>query len=198
MSYDKEKLSRFEKTVLAQAEEKIQKIRSEIKEYEKSELEKTKQQEYDRIFTYMQTQVHNLEWKYKRIVTKKSLEAQREILVCRNELIEKVFEQTKEKLLRFAESAEYKIYLIKRLGKAAETFSCKDAEISVRAQDMQFEEDILRATGAAIVSVDKSNKLGGFKIINNKDGLLLDETLDSDLIEQRQYFYQTCGMTVAD
>lgn len=198
MSYDKEKLSRFEKTVLAQAEEKVQKIRSEIKEYEKSELEKTKQQEYDRIFTYMQTQVHNLEWKYKRIVTKKSLEAQREILVCRNKLIEKVFEQTREKLLRFTESAEYKIYLIKCLEKAAKTFLCKDAEVSVRAQDMEFEEDILKATDAASVSVDKSNKLGGFKIINNKNGLLLDETLDSDLIEQRQYFYQICGMTVTD
>lgn len=198
MSYDKEKLSRFQNTVLSEADEKIQKMKEEAQEYEKSELEKTRQQEYDRIFTYMQAQVRNLEWKYRRIVTKKSLEVKREVLICRNELTEKVFAQTKEKLLQFANSAEYKDYLLNRLKTAVKDFPCNGASIAVRAEDFAFEKDLLETSGVASVVVDKSNQLGGFCIINQQSGLLLDETLASDLIEQRQYFYQISGMTVAD
>ena len=199
MSYDKEKLSRFQKTVLSEAEEKIQNIQEEAEEYKKSELEKTRQLEYDRIFTYMQTQVHNLEWKYRQVVTKKSLEAKREVLIYRNELTEKVFTQTREKLQHFAASAEYRVYLIKRLEKAVKKFPCEGAVIAVREEDLSFEKDLLKAAPSAdSVVLDKSNRLGGFRLINQASGLLLDETLASDLIEQRQYFYQMSGMTVAD
>ncbi len=197
MAYDKEKLSRFQDTVLAEADEKIAKLNEEATEYEKSELEKTRQQEYDKMFTYMQSKVRNIQWKYRREVTRKNLESKRKTLEFRGELVVKVFDACEQKLLAYASSEEYRKYLIEHAKKASQGFDCKGAVVLVRKEDIGLEKELLAATGAKSVAVDKANRLGGFQIENRNTGLLLDETLNGYLADQRQYFYETSGLTVA-
>lgn len=198
MSYDKEKLSRFENTVLSETQEKIDSIIKEAEEYKQSELEKAKQQEYDKIFNYMQSQVRNIQWKYKQVITKASLDAKRKTLIFRNELSQKVFEETEKALKDFADSAKYKDYIIQKFQNAIKDFECDGAVLLLRKEDMPLAEELKKIAGIQNVEADKTNLLGGFKIENRKTSLLLDESFASILADQKQYFYQNSGLTLAE
>lgn len=198
MAYDKQKLSRFQDTVFSEADEKIDAMKTEADEYEKTELDKAKQLEYDKIFTYMQEKVHDLQWENRREVTKKNLEAKRKTLEFRNSLVNNVFEECENKLKEFVLSDKYEDYLIKKIKDATEKFNCNDSVVSVSKQDMKFEKQILSIEKIKSVVEDRSNLLGGFKLINNETGLLLDETIASQLEKQRTYFYKNSGLTVAE
>lgn len=198
MSYDKEKLSRFENTVLSETQEKIDSIIKEAEEYKQSELEKAKQQEYDKMFNYMQSQVRNIQWKYKQVVTKASLDAKRKTLVFRNELSQKVFEETEKSLKDFADSAKYKDYIVQKFQSAIKNFECDGAILLLRKEDMPLAEELKKIAGIQNVETDKTNLLGGFKIENRKTSLLLDESFASILADQKQYFYQNSGLTLAE
>ncbi len=197
MAYDKEKLSRFENTILSETQDKIDQMQKEIDAYRKTELENAKQMEYDRMFSAMQAQVHTLQWKYRQLVTKASLEDKRKTLAVRNELAQKVFDKAEESLLAFADGAPYKSYLLDEMKKAAERFDFQGAVIYLRNQDMSFAEEIKNLFPIKDIQPDKTNTLGGFRVMNERLGLLLDETFQSKLKDQHEYFYQHCGLTVA-
>lgn len=198
MSYDQDKLQRFQKTVLSEAEGKIAEMEKEVKEYEKTELEKARQAEYDKMFAYMQSKVHDIQWKYRQNVTKASLEAKRSLLKYRSDLAGKVFKQVENKLKAFADSKDYEAFLIKSLKESSKKFPCTGAVIQVRPADLKLAEAVKGAFSCPVaVQEDRHNHLGGYKIINEKRGLLLDETFASNLADQHAYFYKICGMTVA-
>ena len=92
MAYDNEKLQRFEQSVLMEAEKKIQEIQAETEKMKENELENTRQKEYDKMFSVMQEQVHQLQLKYRQEVTKVELDGKRELLEFRNQLTEKICE----------------------------------------------------------------------------------------------------------
>lgn len=198
MSYDQDKLQRFQKTVLSEAEGKIAQMEQEIQEYEKTELEKARQAEYDKMFAYMQSKVHDIQWKYRQSVTKASLEAKRRLLQYRTGLSDKVFAQVEQKLKAFAASDQYEAFLIDKLKKAEKEFPCQNAVIRLCPDDMKHASAIQAAlSGPVTVEPDRRNHLGGFQIVNEQKGLLLDETFASNLTDQHAAFYKICGMTVA-
>lgn len=198
MSYDQDKLQRFQKTVLSEAEGKIAQMEQEIQEYEKTELEKARQAEYDKMFAYMQSKVHDIQWKYRQNVTKASLEAKRRLLQYRTGLADKVFAQVEQKLKAFAASDQYEAFLIDKLKKAEREFPCQNAVIKLCPDDMKHADAIQAAlSGPVTVEPDRRNHLGGFQIVNEQKGLLLDETFASSLTDQHAAFYKICGMTVA-
>ena len=77
MVYDKEKLSTFSNAVKRETDSKIEQLKREVEEYEKAELEKVREDQYNRMFTYMikykssnqniVNQLQNLNWKVKGI-----------------------------------------------------------------------------------------------------------------------------------
>ncbi|EEG29120.1 putative ATP synthase, subunit E [[Clostridium] methylpentosum DSM 5476] len=198
MSYDQDKLQRFQKTVLSEAEGKIAQMEQEIQEYEKTELEKARQAEYDKMFAYMQSKVHDIQWKYRQSVTKASLEAKRRLLQYRTGLADKVFAQVEQKLKAFTASDQYEAFLIDKLKKAEKEFPCQNAVIRLCPDDMKHAGAIQAALSVPVtVEPDRRNHLGGFQIVNEQKGLLLDDTFASNLTDQHATFYKICGMTVA-
>lgn len=198
MAYDKEKMSRFENTILSEAKEKVEKLKKETEEYKQTELERAKQMEYDRIFGVMQSKVRALQWKYRQIVTKASLDARHKTLVVRNELAQKVFEEAEKALIDFSSGSSYKEYLLEQIKKASENFDCSGAILYLRSEDMKFEKEIQKLISTAEIQPDKLNLLGGFRIVNEKLGLLLDETFKNKLNDQHEYFYRHCGLAITD
>ena len=83
MSYDKQKLLRFQESVLKDVDEKIAHMNRNISKYEQRELENAKQQQLEIIFTYMQDRVQSLKSEYAHRVTQKSLELKKQVLCFR-------------------------------------------------------------------------------------------------------------------
>lgn len=196
MAYDQKKLERFQKTIMDEADEQIDKIEKETSEYEKTELDKARQLEYDKIFATMQQRVRDIQWKYKRELTHKHLESIRRCLNLRNNLVEQLFGECEQKLKEFSSSDEYVEFLVKKANEAASGFDCDSAEFLLREQDIKYFEDLSKITGIKKYSADKTNSLGGFKIVNKKAGLLLDLTIEDKLKAERRRFYETSKFSV--
>ena len=142
MAYDNEKLQRFEQSVLMEAEKKIQEIQAETEKMKENELENTRQKEYDKMFSVMQEQVHQLQLKYRQEVTKVELDGKRELLEFRNQLTEKIFQEAEEKLQKFTDTKEYQSFLLTSIQTVAESFTGQPMIISIQEKDLPLTEKI--------------------------------------------------------
>lgn len=196
MSYDKQKLLRFQEAILEDADEKIARMNQNVSKYEQRELNNTKQQKLEEIFTYMQNRVRHLKSKFNYKLTKKSLEFKKEILSFRNELIEKVMKQSENEILNFVHSDEYKNYLLNKVKQVFDEFNFNNAKIKIRREDIKFKEDILNCGNISEVLIDDHNKLGGFIAFDPKSNVMIDKTISTILDNQRQHFLKTSGLII--
>ncbi len=196
MSYDKQKLLRFQEAILEDADEKIARMNQNVSKYEQRELNNTKQQKLEEIFTYMQNRVRHLKSEFNYKLTKKSLEFKKEILSFRNELIEKVMKQSENEILNFVHSDEYKNYLLNKVKQVFDEFNFNNAKIKIRREDLKFKEDILNCGNISEVLIDDHNKLGGFIAFDPKSNVMIDKTISTILDNQRQHFLKTSGLII--
>lgn len=196
MSYDKQKLLRFQEAILEDADEKVAHMNQNISKYEQRELNNAKQQKLEEIFIYMQNRVRHLKSEFNYKLTKKSLELKKEILSFRNELIEKVMQQSENEILHFVNSDEYKDYLLHKVKQVFDEFNFSNVKISVRHEDLKFKEDILNFKNVSEVLVDDHNKLGGFIAVDTQSNIMVDKTISTILNSQRQHFLKTSGLII--
>lgn len=196
MSYDKQKLLRFQEAIIEDADEKIARMNQNVSKYEQRELNNAKQQQLEEIFNYMQNRVRHLKSEFNYKLTKKNLEFKNEILSFRNELIEKVMHQAKNEILNFVNSDEYKDYLLRRVEQVFDDFKFNHAKIKVRHEDLKFKEDLLKFENISEVLVDSHNKLGGFIIFDTESNIMIDKTISAILNNQRQHFLKTSGLII--
>lgn len=67
----------------------------------------------------------------------------------------------------------------------------------LRKDDMVYQEDLKKAYGLDIdVQTADSIELGGFMIENPETHVVVDETLDFALENQKDWFYKTSGLMI--
>lgn len=197
MAYNRDKLTAFENAVLEDTDSKIAELEREVRDYEQAELDKAKEDEYNKMFTYMQDQVQVIKAKYRQAITKFELESKRNLLVFRNELTDRVFEAAKERLAAFRKTKDYEAFLTKKIKQAFAEFPCDSAVVLVNKDDLAYAAKIKAAVpGIAELEADHQNHLGGFKLVNREKGLLADETFAAALEQQKQAYYTSCGLSV--
>ncbi len=197
MSFNKDKLRAFENAILQETDEKISQLEEEVKEYEKREIEKAKNDDYNRMFNYMQEKVQEIKHKYRQDITRYELQTKRSIFMYRNSLAQKIFDEVSEKLVEFSNSDKYFDFIVDKLNESLKVFPCETGKILVSKKDLQLLEKIKEKVPAITdVLVDKKNHLGGFTLINEEAGLLIDQTFKTLIEDEKQKFYSSCGMTV--
>lgn len=111
-------------------------------------------------------------------------ETKRAVLAHRKELIEQFFEQTRQELCAFAQSAEYGEWLARAVKRAFAELG-ENAVISAAPRDIERVKAL-----AANVIADGSVMIGGIRAQNAAGTLSGDYTLDSALEEEKQAFSQ--------
>lgn len=196
MSYDKQKLLRFQEAILEDADEKIARMNQNISNYEQRELNNVRQKQLEEIFIYMQNRVRHLKSEFNYKLAKKSLDFKKKILSFRNELIEQVIQQSEKKILDFVNSDKYKDYLLNKVKQVFDEFNFNDTEIKVRHEDLKYKKDLLMFKNLSNVLVDDQNKLGGFIVIDKQSNIVIDKKISTILNDQRQHFLKTSGLII--
>lgn len=189
MSTQDEKLAKFRKAVFAEADKQAAQILADIGKHRQEELDKTKDEALELHFRSMQKQLNQIKQDCKRDVSKADLAAKRELLTRREELCGQVFAHVRERLREFTSSAEYKSYLLDKIAAAFKSCPAKDSVLYLTASDLHFQKDLQSRLGFEISVQEMDNdKIGGFLLKNEPLGIAVDETLDSLLESQRDYF----------
>ena len=125
--------------------------------------------------------------------------SRRRIFVRRQEIEADVFEKAKNKLVEYTKTADYGKSLEKSAALISEKLTGDDTVLLVREQDMKYKDKLFTAFGRSCeVKTSEDILIGGVIGVSKKLGLLADETLDSKLEEQHEWFCENSGLMVTE
>lgn len=130
-------------------------------------------------------------------LAKLTQDGQRKLFEKRAEMTEKIFETAAQRLVKYSESSEYKEMLLKNAKEIASVFKDQDCVVYVNEKDMSMQAEIKAVfAGKAEIEADKGIKIGGLKGYCEAMSIVADETLDSKLEAQREWFIENSGLSV--
>lgn len=188
--YMKEEIERLasleEEKILTEAKQLEEEVYSQIKAEAKKDAEALLAKELAEISSNASVEASlSQEEKTKKLVIK------------RDEYVTNIFEEAKDKLLAFVNSQDYQTYLIKHMEEICKLYQMEDSVLELRKEDMKYQDKLIKAYGMAL-EVEESDKIkiGGFIIKNKVTNVVVDESLDSALENQKDWFYQTSGLMI--
>lgn len=127
----------------------------------------------------------------------KNLEAQGKVYKKREEITNSVFEKAFAKLKDFTSTPQYKDLLIKSAKEIADIFKDNSCVIFISENDNKFAQDIkAQFSGEVTVENDVAIKIGGIKGFCKDLKIVADNTLDSKLNSQKDWFTENSGLKV--
>lgn len=191
------KTDNFLKAIKKHAEKQRQSIQNEvehIKEQKIKEAEKKGRLDSEK---YISDKLEAKKNEETSKVAKLMQDGQKELFLMRSEMTESVFKKAEEKLIGFTQTDEYSRKLIESAKAISEVFGNKDCTLSVSEKDLSSADRISALfSGKAEVTSDKSIKIGGIKGYCSELNIIADETLDSKLAAQREWFVENAGLSV--
>lgn len=195
MSVIDEKLQRFENIIFSDVDAKVNATIEEADRNKENALSEHQEKIMDKYFDYMQDQVHLIQSDIKRQMAKAELSAKRELLLYRNQISDKVFQNVKKQLSDFAQSDDYPTYLTDSIRDCLQNQSMQDVKILVRKEDLHLLQEN-EFTQQFAIEQDSSIQLGGFILLDKSAGTMIDQSFDSKLDELFSYFIQTSGLMI--
>ncbi len=197
MSVFEDKLKKFEAVVVKEATKKKQKCLEEIDQYKEEELARADNAVLSQAYTLIQQKIAEIKAENLRRVSKKELELRQDLLTVRSELMRSVFDGVAAKLGAFTESPAYSQYLADGVRKAAASGGIGEWTVCVREKDLAFADALKKAAGFPCkVEAAQDIQLGGFKLLCYEKGVVIDESFDSLLADERAYFRRSSGLSI--
>ena len=193
-----EKVSKFLEAITKDALRRKEKILKEIDDFNKEELEKAEDEALSEAYALIQGEISNTRSELRREYCLLEMEKRKQLFQRRSEITAQVFERAQDMLKEYAAADEYHSDFFKDLKQAAEQFSSGKVIIMIRSQDLPFENEI-RALfpNNCTIEEDKTITIGGFRLKDLQHGLLADNTLDVKLEQQRDWFLENSGLSIA-
>ncbi len=198
MSDIDEKKDKFSMAINHYAEEQRKKIEDDIADFKNKELEETEIEVLTECYRMIQKEMAEMRSGISREMAGRAMEGRRELLEKRSAITEDVFKRSGKKLIEFTKSEKYKAFLEKASKEFSEVLNSADTVISVKPGDEKYEDMIKGFFGSGCTfKTDDGIAIGGIKAYSAKLGIIADETLDTLLSDQREWFEEHSGMTVA-
>jgi V/A-type H+-transporting ATPase subunit E len=190
MSQPENKLDKFSSAVIKDAEDQRSKILNEIEEYRKSQMEKAEEEILHEAYIMIKN-------KHSRKISLSELEGRRKLLMLREELSGKVFDEAASHVLDFSKGPDYIKYMCDAVKKCCNEIPEGNVIIQVKKDDLQFADMLVVASGReAKVEINLNIKLGGVLVNNISKGIVIDETLDLKISSQKDWFAAESGLSI--
>jgi V/A-type H+-transporting ATPase subunit E len=197
MSQPENKLDKFSSAVIKDAEDQRSKILNEIEEYRKSQMEKAEEEILHEAYIMIQNEIASIKNKHSRKISLSELEGRRKLLMLREELSGKVFDEAASHVLDFSKGPDYIKYMCDAVKKCCNEIPEGNVIIQVKKDDLQFADMLVVASGReAKVEINLNIKLGGVLVNNISKGIVIDETLDLKISSQKDWFAAESGLSI--
>ena len=191
-----DKVNLIESAILSQARQESKKIIDKADEIRKREIDTAREEDLEQMEARINEKSAGLRQETVKSVARVEIEARHEILKLRNQKTDEIFTRVADRLLQYAETDGCKADMLKRAASLKDFLDQSETAVLVRECDKDLGGEIVKTIGAKEVEYDASIKTGGFKLKNNMARILIDETLDERLLEQKQWLLQNCGLKV--
>lgn len=192
MATQEQKLSKFIDAINKEAKERREQILRDAKEYSDRELEHAEQEVLTDAYELIQKETALMRNEIGRDLSKKTIDGRKELILKREQMTNQIFERAASGLKEFTQTPEYKGFLLKTAENGAKRLS-GEITLYLRAEDMKFESAVSDKISCTVVTADDI-QIGGLRLSDGQ--ILIDQTLDSRLEEQREDFIKTSGLSL--
>ena len=112
-------------------------------------------------------------------------------------MLNDIFKRAEDELIKFSQSSEYMDKLIKDAEEISKLFENKDCIIYVKDGDMKFSDSIKSVFNSSVeIKPDLLIRIGGLRGYCKSKMLVADNTLDSKLEAQKEWFIENAQLKV--
>lgn len=191
------KTDNFLKAIQKYADEQRNAMRSEVEQLKEEKLKEAEAKSKYDSEKYIKDKLEEVRNKETGRLAKKMQESQKELFLERAKMTESIFENAANKLIEYTNTTAYKDSIIKNAKAIAELFAGNDCVIYVNEKDMDSASQIKALfDNMTEIAVDKTIKIGGIKGYCKAMNIVADETLDSKLYAQRDWFIENSQLSV--
>ena len=187
--YETEVTRYFEKEITESANEKIEKLKKEIEDIKKRQLDIIDEEIHASVFRAMEIELNELTLDYSAQINRLKLQTHQKLLRKKNELMESILLEVQRKILDFTKTDKYKTELKKLIKKIDKTFCGNDMLFKIKKNDLIM-KSIISDNFTKNYQVEETDEivLGGFIAVCRTKGILTDQTLDAKLEEKKNIF----------
>lgn len=178
-----------------------------VSQLEIDALDEQIQKAHEESFAQMQKELaseaaYERESRLKELESEQSIELSKlqerlhhDLLAQRSKIADEVFAAVRAKLMDFTKSREYETYLLDKVKKAA-ALGYGEACLYVGKKDSDRLAALCETFGKCEGKIDEDIVLGGLRVEYRAQGIVLDESFDTSLEEQKEWFYANAGLYV--
>lgn len=195
--HESNKTHAFMDAINKYAKQQRDKMQIEAETFKQEELFKVKEEVLKDCQKLVRKETYNIKSKLTREISKEDIKAKRELLLARDAIMKDVLKKAKDKLLKYTKSADYGELLKKQALNIISVLTNDQTKIYIKPGDEKYKNALSEIIGdKCTIAVDESITIGGLRGKNKAKGLIADETLDSKLREQIEWFEENSGLEI--
>ena len=172
----------------------IGRINEEIEYLQNKSLKKYKAGLEEETTNYRESELAELKLSTSSEISVSKFENKRNLLKMREDYFEELFSEFEAKVIGFRDSDKYRDFLTACLDKYDYDYS--KGVFFVRKEDVALMKEIMKARNVAAVIEEDYIKIGGFKFESKELNVLVEETLDSRMDSQKEWFRENSGFII--
>ena len=130
-------------------------------------------------------------------ISESHIERTKKLIEKRDEYVKNIFDEAYKQLIAFASSQDYLPFMIEKVKKVATQMNQPHSVLYVNEKDLSLQKNLVEAFGQDIqVEASDDIQIGGFIIENKESSLVVDETLDFALNNQKEWFNKNSGLII--
>lgn len=198
MSETMSKTDNFLKAIEKYAEEQRTRLQTEARTHRDSELSKAEDEGLREAYVMIQKKMSDVKTEIASELSRAENASRKNIFLRRREIEDSVFDDVRKKLEKFTQTPDYKTMLEKSAKAVSGALDAEDVVLFLRGQDMKYKSDVIKAFGRSCEVLSSEDIVVGGIIGQSRSlGLLADETLDSRLQQQHEWFCESSGLKVS-
>lgn len=195
MIQQQERADKFFRAIRRDAEQRRKEIVQQIDSYITAEAEKAETEELRSAQDRVRYENERIQAQTNSRLAKATTDISAELAAKRTAITNTVFDLAASRLKEFAKTEEYADWLAKGLKEMAGLLG-SDMTVFTRKEDVEIVKKAAAQVDAkCIVEVDEAILVGGVRA--EKGSKKVDDTLDSRLKAQEDWFYQNSGLSIA-
>lgn len=182
--------------IASEAEAEKEKIKHETGKFVEKQINDAEKDALAESYDLIRSETLKVRSDYGKAVTAKRIELGNRMLLDRNNIKDAVFSNVKERILKFKASDDYKKFLLKSFEQCTAALGGDSFTVSFSKDDLPLAET-LKASGIDFDAVfDDSIKLGGIEVMSRDGKLTADDTLDTRLASEAEWFEKNSGLVI--
>jgi len=196
-----EKLEHFKETILKDAAVERNKILNDMKADVGKRLRTEKIKLEQQAEEFLRKELASVENIKNSMVSKAIMESKQLLMRTREEIIEAIYTEVKEKLLAFIHSEQYIPYLLDLIKHSCKTAGEGQLTVYISQKDMELLSPMLEDIKGSLPTgttfeVASDDILGGCRVLNHTQDIMVNNALLQKLESSKDSFFETCNLTI--